>query len=208
MSAKSATRATVRATGNWRWKQSNARPGVQRMLALVGSESSFEQGREQAALLAGLEVTSKAVERQAEAIGADVEAQQQEHNRRAKQLELPAVYAPTVPLLYIEMDGTGVPIVQAETEGRMGKIEANRRTPAKSNWAVCSRKPQRTKKAVPCATRTPPPMPPPSRVPRSSDSGSIPKLGAAVGAGRKEGRDRRRRGMDLESRPSTFSRID
>jgi hypothetical protein len=98
-------------------------PGVQRMLALVGSESSFEQGREQVALLAGLEVTSKAVERQAEAIGADVEARQQEHNRRAKQLELPVVCAATVPLLYLEMDGTGIPMVKAQTEGRTGKVE-------------------------------------------------------------------------------------
>jgi hypothetical protein len=70
-----------------------------------------------------LEVTTKAVERQAEAIGADVETRQQEYNRRAKQLELPTVCAATVPLLYIEMDGTGVPIVKAETEGRTGKVE-------------------------------------------------------------------------------------
>jgi len=97
-------------------------PGVQRMLALVGSESSFEQGREQGALLAGLEVTAKAVERPAEAIGADGEAHQQQHQRRAQQLELPAVYVPTLPLLYIEMDGTGVPVVKAETEDRAGKV--------------------------------------------------------------------------------------
>lgn len=50
-------------------------PGVRRMMAMVGSEASFEQGREQLALLAGLEVTSKAPERQAEAIGADIAAQ-------------------------------------------------------------------------------------------------------------------------------------
>jgi len=93
------------------------------MLALVGSESSFEQGREQGALLAGLEVTAKAVERPAEAIGADGEAHQQQHQRRAQQLELPAVYVPTLPLLYIEMDGTGVPVVKAETEDRAGKVE-------------------------------------------------------------------------------------
>jgi hypothetical protein len=49
-------------------------PGVRRMMAAVGSEASFEQGRQQLELLAGLEVTSKAVERQAEAIGADIEA--------------------------------------------------------------------------------------------------------------------------------------
>jgi len=98
-------------------------PGVQRMLALIGSASSFEQGREQMALLAGLEVTAQCVERQAEAIGAEVEASQQAQIRRAKQLDLPSVCAPIVPLLYIERDGTGVPVVKAGTEGRAGKVE-------------------------------------------------------------------------------------
>ena len=98
-------------------------PGVRRMMAVVGSESSFEQGREQLELLAGIDVTAKAVERQAEAIGADVEAAQQAEIRRAKQLELPEVCALSVPVLYIEMDGTGVPVVKAETEGRTGKVE-------------------------------------------------------------------------------------
>jgi hypothetical protein len=98
-------------------------PGVRRMMALLGSESSFEHGREQLELLAGIEVTAKAVERQAEAIGEDVEARQQAEIRRAKQLELPEVCAPAVPILYIEMDGTGVPVVKAETEGRAGKVD-------------------------------------------------------------------------------------
>jgi len=98
-------------------------PGVRRMMALVGSETSFDQGREQLGLLAGLEVTAKAVERQAEAIGADIAARQQEQIRRAKQLELPEVCAPVAPVLYIEMDGTGIPVVKAETEGRTGKLE-------------------------------------------------------------------------------------
>jgi hypothetical protein len=98
-------------------------PGVRRMLAVVGSESSFDQGREQLELLAGIEVTAKAVERHAEAIGADVEACQQSEIRYAKQLELPVVCGPAVPLLYIEMDGTGIPVVKAETEGRAGKVD-------------------------------------------------------------------------------------
>jgi hypothetical protein len=97
-------------------------PGVRRMIAVVGSESSFEQGREQLELLAGIEVTAKAVERQAEAIGGDIEACQQLEIGRAKQLELPEVCAPAVPILYIEMDGTGVPVVKAETEGRAGRV--------------------------------------------------------------------------------------
>jgi hypothetical protein len=98
-------------------------PGVRRMMAVVGSESSFDQGREQLELLAGIEVTAKAVERQAEAIGADIEACQQSEIRHAKQLELPVVRGPALPLLYIEMDGTGIPVVDAETEGRAGKVD-------------------------------------------------------------------------------------
>jgi hypothetical protein len=98
-------------------------PGVRRMLAVVGSESSFDQGREQLELLAGIEVTAKAVERHAEAIGADIEACQQSEIGYAKQLELPVVCGPAVPLLYIEMDGTGIPVVKAETEGRAGKVD-------------------------------------------------------------------------------------
>jgi hypothetical protein len=98
-------------------------PGVRRMMAVVGSECSFEQGREQLELLAGIEVTAKAVERQAEAIGGDVEARQQVEIGQARQLELPEVCAPAVPILYIEMDGTGVPVVKAETQDRAGKVE-------------------------------------------------------------------------------------
>lgn len=98
-------------------------PGVRRMMAAVGSESSFEQGREQLALLAAIEVPAKAIERQAEAIGAAIESAAQAEILRAKQLDLPAVAGPVVPLLYIEMDGTSVPTVKAETQARAGKIE-------------------------------------------------------------------------------------
>jgi hypothetical protein len=43
------------------------------MLAMVGQQRAFDQGRQQMELLAGLSVTTKAVERTAEAIGADIE---------------------------------------------------------------------------------------------------------------------------------------
>lgn len=52
-------------------------PGVRRMMAAVGSDSSFDRGREQMELLAGLEVTAKAVERHAEANGADIAGSEQ-----------------------------------------------------------------------------------------------------------------------------------
>jgi len=96
-------------------------PGVRRMMAVVGSETSFDRGRAQMELLAGLKVTRKAVERHAEAIGEDIEKGAQCGIQRALQLDLPAVTGPRIPALYIEMDGTGVPVVGAETEGRKGK---------------------------------------------------------------------------------------
>ena len=122
-------------------------PGVRRMMALVGSETSFEQGREQLDVLAGLDVTAKSVERHAEALGADIEAREQVAIQRAKQLDLPHVAAPAVPLLYIEMDGTGIPVVAAETAGRVGKPRGGRPAPARSNSAASSPKPPPTNKA-------------------------------------------------------------
>jgi hypothetical protein len=98
-------------------------PGVRRMMAVVGSDFSFDHGREQLELLAGLEVTTKAVERQAEAIGADVAQQEQAKVQRAVQLDLPQILGSNVPVLYIEMDGTQVPMVRSELEGRKGRVE-------------------------------------------------------------------------------------
>ncbi len=103
-------------------------PGVRRMMAVVGSETSFEQGREQLELLAGLEVTTKAVERQAEALGAEIAAQEQAAIQQGVPLQLPEVKGPEIPVLYVEMDGTGVPMVSAETEGRPGKQTEQART--------------------------------------------------------------------------------
>jgi hypothetical protein len=98
-------------------------PGVRRMLGVVGSEcSSFRLGAEQLLLLAGVEVTAKAVERVAEAIGADIAAREQAEIQKALQLELPAA-GPPIPVLCVELDGTGVPVVAKETEGREGREE-------------------------------------------------------------------------------------
>ena len=98
-------------------------PGVRRMQALVGQDAPFDHGREQIQLLAGLEVTTKAVERTAEAIGDDIAHDQRQEMQRAVQLDLPIVVGQPVPILYVQMDGTGVPVVKKETEGRKGKTE-------------------------------------------------------------------------------------
>jgi hypothetical protein len=98
-------------------------PGVRRMQAMVGQEGSFDHGRQQMQLLAGLEVTTKAVERNAEAIGEDIVKREQEEIQQAMQLDLPMVVGEPIPILYVQMDGTGVPVVNTETEGRTGKVD-------------------------------------------------------------------------------------
>ena len=89
-------------------------PGVRRMLAVVGQATPFDQGRKHMQLLAGLEVTTKAVERTAEAIGGDIAAQEQKQIQKAVQLDLPVVAGEPIPILYIQIDGTGVPVTKAE----------------------------------------------------------------------------------------------
>jgi hypothetical protein len=98
-------------------------PGVRRMQALVGQDAPFDHGRHQMKVLAGLEVTTKAVERTAEAIGDDIARREQQEIQRAVQLDLPMVVGQPVPTLYIQIDGTGVPVVRKETVGRAGKTE-------------------------------------------------------------------------------------
>lgn len=91
------------------------------MLSLVGAEAPFDHGRLQMQLLAGLAVTTKAVERTAEALGEDIARGQQEQMQRALQLDLPIVVGQPIPILYVQMDGTGVPVTK--TERTVGKIE-------------------------------------------------------------------------------------
>jgi hypothetical protein len=98
-------------------------PGVRRTQAVVGQESPFDHGRQQLKLLADLEVTTKAVEMAAEAIGENIAAHEQVEIQRAMQLDLPIVLGKPVPILYVQMDGTGVPVVNQETVGRVGKTE-------------------------------------------------------------------------------------
>jgi hypothetical protein len=98
-------------------------PGVRRMQALVGQQIPFDQGREQMKVLAGLEVTTKSVERTAEAIGDDIAQGEQREIQRALQLDLPIVIGEPVPILYVQMDGTAVPVVKKETVGRQGKTD-------------------------------------------------------------------------------------
>lgn len=98
-------------------------PGVRRMQALVGQDVAFDHGRQQLELLAGLDVTTKSVERVAEAIGADVAQRDRLEIDRTMRLDMPVIVGKPVPVLYVEMDGTGVHVVKKETVGRKGKTD-------------------------------------------------------------------------------------
>src|ERR1035438_8829712 len=60
--------------------------------------------------------------RTAEEIGADIATGEQREIQRALQLDLPMETGDPIPILYVQMDGTGVPVVAAETLGRAGKV--------------------------------------------------------------------------------------
>lgn len=84
------------------------------MVALVGATVSFEEGAELLETLAGIDVDAKLVEREAEALGAEIA----ENERRVVEEE---PWRPVTPTMYLGLDGTGVPMRASEVEGRPGK---------------------------------------------------------------------------------------
>jgi hypothetical protein len=95
-------------------------PGVRRMMARVGAKESFDDGRMDLEELAGVRVTAKEVGRVSEAIGAQIEGVDRRERTPVMEGKVIAL-VPPIPILYIAIDGTGVPVVPSETEGRKGK---------------------------------------------------------------------------------------
>jgi hypothetical protein len=95
-------------------------PGVRRMMGRVGAKQPFEQGRGDLEELAGVVVQTKQVERVSAQLGVQVEAFCQREREAILTGKL-APLLPAVPILYIAIDGTGVPVVPREAEGRRGK---------------------------------------------------------------------------------------
>lgn len=96
-------------------------PGVRRMMARAGSRQPFKEAREDLRVYAGIEISPKDVERVAERIGETIEAWQRTENEELLAAAVPINNGKTIPVLYIEMDGTGVPMVPSEVTGRKGK---------------------------------------------------------------------------------------
>jgi hypothetical protein len=94
-------------------------PGLRRLMARVGAQEPFAAARQDLAELAGVAVSTKAVERISEAVGVAAEAANEAE--RAALRAGTAQPTPAAHRLYIEMDGTGVPAVPTATQGRAGK---------------------------------------------------------------------------------------
>ena len=90
-------------------------PGVLRMTASPAALVSFEESRELLHELAGVEVSTKQVERAAEALGAEIACDERQRVDSTGEL------APTAPTMYLGMDGTGVPMRAQEVADRVGK---------------------------------------------------------------------------------------
>jgi hypothetical protein len=96
-------------------------PGLRRMMARAGSKETFKEGRDDLQVYAGIAVSAKDVERVAESIGADMERWSLPERKRWIAYRPVGLVAKTIPTLYVEADGTGVPMVREELAGRRGK---------------------------------------------------------------------------------------
>lgn len=101
-------------------------PGVRRLMAHVGGKESFDCGREDLETLAGIHVETKQVERVAEATGIEIERSSASEQSAAFEGRLGSISAPEI--LYVAIDGTGVPMRSQETKGRIGKASDQAKT--------------------------------------------------------------------------------
>lgn len=88
-------------------------PGVQRMVGVVGAAVSFGEGAGLLHELAGLSVSARQVERDAERLGAQA--------ARFEREESQAPASAAAPTMYLGQDGTGVPMRPEALRGRAGK---------------------------------------------------------------------------------------
>jgi hypothetical protein len=89
-------------------------PATVRMIGTVGSMVSFQEGSQLLRELAGIGIAASQVERGAEALGAEIAADERLQTGSLGQEPLP-------PTLYLGLDGTAIPMRAEELTGRAGK---------------------------------------------------------------------------------------
>jgi hypothetical protein len=90
----------------------NCTPGAARMLARTAAQLPYLESAKQLQELAGLEVDPSQIQRLVQLLGPAAQK---------RLLQLPGPCCKPVPQFYVSVDGTGVPMVRAELEGREGR---------------------------------------------------------------------------------------
>ncbi len=99
-------------------------PALRRQVARLGAKEPFREVAKDMKELAGIELSRKDAERIAEGVGEDMERWAKAERDRLRFMQPPPPEAPkTIDTLYIEFDGTGVPMTEEEVAGRKGKQE-------------------------------------------------------------------------------------
>ncbi len=96
-------------------------PGLRRMMARAGSRSTFKEGREDLRIYAGVKLSAKDLERVAEKIGADMERWSHKQRQALIEQDVAVRTEKRIPIMYISYDGTGIPMIAPDVEGRKGK---------------------------------------------------------------------------------------
>jgi hypothetical protein len=86
--------------------------GVARMLSRTAAQLPYLESSQQVGELAGIEVDPSQIQRLVQLLGGSVEQ---------RLVQLPGPAEPAVPQFYVSVDGTGVPMVGNELEGRAGR---------------------------------------------------------------------------------------
>lgn len=97
-------------------------PGVQRQVARLGAKEPFGEVARDMRELAGVRIARKDAERVSEKTGEAIEQWLDKQRQALRFQEPPPPEIPkTIETLYIEFDGTGIPMVPHEVAGRKGK---------------------------------------------------------------------------------------
>jgi len=112
----------------------------------VGAYRPFGLGHEDIKELAGICVDAKEIERASHRLGAEVE---EFYKKEAKPfLSGKVVPFEAAPKMYVCIDGTGVPVVKAETANRQGKGEDGHAKTREVKFSVCIHPDQLRQKGV------------------------------------------------------------
>ncbi len=88
-------------------------PGLAKMMVRIAAQDSFEEGSKDLQVYAGVKIGPKAIARMVELVAPQM--------RKAHAAAKPEPTTAAIPVLYIEGDGTGVPVRKSEVRGRKAK---------------------------------------------------------------------------------------